>query len=174
VAQQSCGSFSVKNGGPSNACGSGYRFTADDGDMCAADGSNCQSLCCSPNKLYRRGSKSSKKLQTCGAFAVKNGGPTNACGDDAYFTADDSAKCLASGKNCHKVCCVDIPAPEPAATQSCGLFAVKNGGPTNACGSGYRFTAADSNSCLADGSNCQDRCCTPNKLFRHQDTTVAP
>jgi hypothetical protein len=115
-----------------------------------------------------------KATQTCGAYAVKNGGPTNACGPNAYFTADTSAKCLASGSNCQSVCCVAIPRPAPVAQQSCGSFSVKNGGPTNACGSGYRFTADDGDMCAADGSNCQSLCCTPNKLFRRQDTTVAP
>jgi hypothetical protein len=48
VYQQKCGSFCVKNGGPTNCCGAD-QYTAGDYDMCNADGSNCQAQCCSPN-----------------------------------------------------------------------------------------------------------------------------
>lgn len=52
--QQSCGSYSVAHGGPTNACGSGKTYSASDSTMCNADGSNCVAQCCSPNLVYRR------------------------------------------------------------------------------------------------------------------------
>lgn len=45
---QQCGSWSVKNGGPVNSCGEGYSYSAGDNTMCASNGSNCRSACCSP------------------------------------------------------------------------------------------------------------------------------
>lgn len=48
-SQQSCGSWSVKLGGPTNCCGKGYAYTStSDADMCNSDGSNCVQKCCSP------------------------------------------------------------------------------------------------------------------------------
>ena len=38
----------VKNGGPYNACGEGFDYTANDWTKCRADGSNCQLKCCAP------------------------------------------------------------------------------------------------------------------------------
>lgn len=43
---QSCGAWAVTLGGSPNACGSGWSYTAQDGDTCNANGSNCQSQCC--------------------------------------------------------------------------------------------------------------------------------
>jgi hypothetical protein len=48
---QSCGSYSVKNGGPTNCCGPNAQYTAGDYDMCSANGSNCQAICCTANHV---------------------------------------------------------------------------------------------------------------------------
>lgn len=51
AAQQLCGSWAVKHGGP-NACGNGSEFNADDHTTCNQDGSNCQSVCCKSPIVY--------------------------------------------------------------------------------------------------------------------------
>lgn len=44
----SCGNWSVKYGGGSNACDAGSSFTTSSNTTCSTDGSNCQAQCCTP------------------------------------------------------------------------------------------------------------------------------
>jgi hypothetical protein len=57
------------------------------------------------------------------------------------------------------------PNPFPRASQSCGTFCVKNGGPTNCCGDGGQYTAASYNTCNTDGSDCYRQCCSDVILY---------
>jgi hypothetical protein len=86
---------SVKNGGPINACGTGFEYTATDGQTCSANGSDCQASCCSP---------STPTTQSCGAWSVANGGPTNAC-NGLNFTTDPAATCNVDSSDCESLCC---------------------------------------------------------------------
>jgi hypothetical protein len=53
--QQSCGTWCLKNGGPPNACGTGYTYTAGNNAMCDESGDNCKTECCTKNPVvYRR------------------------------------------------------------------------------------------------------------------------
>ena len=97
---QSCGSWSVSLGGPVNSCGAGYTYTAGNSDTCAADGSNCRSVCCSPSYV-----PPPPQQQSCGAWAVKYGGSPNCCGSSMIYTASDSTTCNADGSNCQSQCC---------------------------------------------------------------------
>ena len=165
---QSCGSWAVKYGGGANACGSAYSYTAGDNTMCASNGSNCLDICCTP-----------KDPQLCGDWSVKNGGPTNACGKGYKYTATDEQECASNGSGCKQICCTKskVPpvvyrsaesanAPRPhharSSGQLCGSWSVANGGPMNACGLSYTYTAGSNTMCASNGSNCLDICCTPN------------
>jgi hypothetical protein len=59
------------------------------------------------------------------------------------------------------------PAPSQ---QSCGSWAVKYGGSPNACGSGYYYSASDSDHCDASGDNCKTVCCTKQQVVYRRDT----
>lgn len=140
-----CGTWSVQHGGPNNACGSQYTYTAGDETGCASNGSNCLDICCTPNNP-----------QLCGDWSVKNGGPINSCGSGYSFTATDEQVCASNGQGCKTICCTKSSAPPQ---QTCGQWAVKFGGSPNACGDGYVYSASSSAKCNADNSNCQAQCC---------------
>lgn len=69
-----------------------------------------------------------------------------------------------SGPKSYTPCPQPPPPPPTNPQQSCGSWAVKYGGSPNACGSNMMYTASDSATCNADGSNCQTQCCS-NKLY---------
>jgi hypothetical protein len=96
---QTCGSWSVKEGGPTNACGPDFMYTATDSSYCLADGSNCQTACCTYDETS----------QECGAWCVTLGGSPNCCGTGYVFSGgNDSDYCLSDGSNCQSSCCVPV------------------------------------------------------------------
>lgn len=149
-----CGQWSVQHGGPTNACGSSYSYTAGDTTSCASNQSNCLDVCCTPNDP-----------QLCGSWSVENGGPVNSCGAGYTYTATDEQVCASDGSGCQTICCskqqVVYRRAPPAKKQTCGSWSVKFGGPVNACGAGYGYTAKSTTLCNADNSNCQAKCCSP-------------
>lgn len=92
-----CGAWSVKKGGPANACGDGFEYTADSDDVCS--GKNCKSVCCSPKD---------DDTVSCGKWSVTKGGPANACGSDKSYTASDSDVCDKDGSDCVDQCCTSL------------------------------------------------------------------
>ena len=100
---QSCGSWSTKNGGPNNSCGSGYCYTAGDSTKCNADGSDCKSKCCAKNPPP----PPTKPQQTCSAWAVTLGGSPNCCGKNKAYNPD-ATTCNADGSNCNTQCCESV------------------------------------------------------------------
>lgn len=95
----------------------------------------------------------------CGSWSVQNGGPNNACGYGYTYTAGSYDTCSSSGYDCVSQCC--SPQQGPVGQMSCGAWSVRHGGPNNACGSGYSYTAGDGDVCEASGDDCQSQCCSP-------------
>lgn len=101
---------------------------------------------------------------TCGQFSVSRGGPFNVCPAGYSLTQyANSIACYQGDVNgCIRACCVYTPPPPPPPQViSCGSWSVRNGGPFNACGAGFDYTAGDNDVCAANGFNCRSRCCTP-------------
>lgn len=152
-----CGTWALSNGGPDNACGYEYTYTALDDTSCAMSGSNCLDKCCSPNDA-----------QLCDSWALGSGGPMNACGDWEY-TATATQVCADSGDGCRDICCTEsiyygrrrsVAARAQPQWQLCGTWALRRGGPINSCGRGWDFTAYDGQVCRADNKGCRSTCCT--------------
>lgn len=168
-----CGSWAmiVNPGAPLSACGANYAFdstrAATTCNLGGVNGFTCQSLCCTPTFTPPQ------IWQMCGAWSVGRGGPGNACGFGSTYSAGQYTTCSSTGSDCVQNCCTPTftPAPAPAPTPtptptpepqvfSCSAFSVQNGGPFNACGDGYSYTANDGDMCNSDGSDCVAQCCT--------------
>lgn len=94
---QSCGSWAVQYGGSPNACGAGAYYTGYS-TYCAADGTNCEGLCCTPYPTS----------QSCGSWCVKEGGSPNCCGAGYAYTADDTTFCPSDNSGCQSSCCAPV------------------------------------------------------------------
>lgn len=127
------------------SCPNGYQLNTN--SICSSNMSDCFTRCCTQIVPPAQ--------QTCAAWSAVG----NSCPTPLSYTASSFQSCNADGSNCVQQCCSYVP--PPPATQLCGSWSVQNGGPQASCGSNMAYTASDSQTCNADGSNCVQSCCSP-------------